>query len=218
MMEIKNCPFCNEELPENALFCIYCMHSLNQKKTYKTKNTAKKPILSILLAVAAVLVIGLIIIFAKNVINISPKSETADNGSVSTYAFDARYNGVVITNVAEIPKNGIYTVPSEIDGHRVVGIAAMSFLDNDVCSVLKSVILPESVLYVADYAFSNCFNLTELYFYNKNATISKRAFFGGAEYASLHFPHDAIESTEHTALCTWNCYHDLEYYIKNGFK
>lgn len=145
-----------------------------------------------------------------------PEPETNSENNNIEYAFDPRYNGVTITNIKEFSEDGICTVPGEIGGQRVIGLSANCFSDNEVCSRLRGVVLPESVLYVSDYAFSDCHNLKHVYCYNSLTTISERAFYGGTENVLLHFPQDAAEIAEHTT-CSWYCRHDLEYYITNGF-
>lgn len=241
----KKCPFCNADLPDKANFCVYCMNPLNQKKIYTVKKATNKSMVAALISIATALVFILIFLFNQNIflpntkddtndglatpsqLNISepepepqpepepePEPETNSENNNIEYAFDPWYNGVTITNVKEVSENGIYTIPGEIDGQRVVGLSAYCFSDNEVSSSLRSVVLPESVLYVSDYAFSDCYNLKHVYCYNKRTTI--RAFYGGVEYALLHYPQDAEETPEH-ASCSWYCRHDLEYYIANGF-
>ena len=71
---------------------------------------------------------------------------------------------LIITGIVTPSANGIYRVPNEIDGMRVVAIDRGAFRGEDV----HKVVLPANVMTVNIDAFSACPNLTDIY-YTSNA-------------------------------------------------
>ncbi len=93
-------------------------------------------------------------------VNISAQQNEQSNarGDQTVYEYDLKANGnAVITrytgNAAKL------TVPSKIDGHKVVGIGDCAFIG---CYTLTSVSLPDSVTTIGEYAFYECGALTSL--------------------------------------------------------
>ena len=83
----------------------------------------------------------------------------------------------LISNVT-INKNivdGTLTIPSEIDGKKVVGIGDGAF---ENCTAFTSVTIPDSVTWIGNYAFSNCTSLTSITIPNSVTSIGYRAFCG----------------------------------------
>src|SRR6516165_358702 len=59
-----------------------------------------------------------------------------------------------------VPPSGVLVIPATYpDGQPVTSIAAHAFDGN---SLLTSVIMPDSVTNIGDYAFSSCYNLTNV--------------------------------------------------------
>lgn len=72
-------------------------------------------------------------------------------------------NAVTITGVETVSENGVYVIPDTIDGKKVVAIASFAFCDEKIKDSVKTVIVPESVKNIHNYAFSACSNMTDLY-------------------------------------------------------
>ena len=65
------------------------------------------------------------------------------------------------------------TLPSEINGREIVGIADSAFKAE---STLKSIVIPASYTYIGDYAFYDCDALTSVTLPNNIKTIGKGVF------------------------------------------
>ena len=124
--------------------------------------------------------------------------------SVSTYRYraaargDSYYanyensgNDIVITGVENQIAGGIYRIPSEIDGKRVIAVMANAFTGSNA----KVIYLPSTVKTVWNYAFAGC-SVTDVYF-THNVHIESFAFPTNEETMIIH--------------CPRNC-HDLNYW------
>lgn len=67
-----------------------------------------------------------------------------------TFTYREKTDGIWITGCSQ---SGSITVPAQIDGKPVVGIAYGAFSDR---TDLTAVVLPEGLRYIAEYAFSGC--------------------------------------------------------------
>lgn len=79
---------------------------------------------------------------------------------------------VVITGVKTIHPEGIYDIPAYIDDCRVVGIMSLSFSGTDA----RKVTLGKNIIYVAQNAFSGCYNIEALYVRSDYLYLSRSAF------------------------------------------
>lgn len=79
---------------------------------------------------------------------------------------------VVITGVKTVHPEGIYDIPAYIDGCRVVGIMSLSFSGTDA----RKVTLGKNIIYVAQNAFSGCYNIEALYVRSDYLYLSRSAF------------------------------------------
>ena len=52
---MKKCPFCGADIEDSARFCLYCMHSLEEKELIRLRRKKKLPWLVIVAAVVAIL-------------------------------------------------------------------------------------------------------------------------------------------------------------------
>ncbi len=77
-----------------------------------------------------------------------------------------RYNGIAAIDIA---------VPAEIDGRPVTGIGQDAF---KAFKTIQSVTLPETITYIAPYAFYDCDALTAISIPAKVKTIGEGAFMG----------------------------------------
>lgn len=73
------------------------------------------------------------------------------------WKYDVKDGGAIITETTQ--KSGSVTIPTEIDGHPVTGIANGVFKD---CSGITSVVIPESVEAIAENAFAGCTGIRQL--------------------------------------------------------
>ncbi len=88
--------------------------------------------------------------------NAVPADDYAVNSSVTE-------NAVIITGVSGVSKTGEYVVPSTLGGKKVVAIGKNAFCSEQVKNTVRKVVLPETVKTIQEYAFYNCYNLTDLY-------------------------------------------------------
>ncbi len=72
-------------------------------------------------------------------------------------------NAITIIGVETVSENGVYTIPETIDGKRVFAIASNAFCEEHIKDTVKTVIIPKSVKNIANYAFYDCYNMTDLY-------------------------------------------------------
>ena len=79
---------------------------------------------------------------------------------------------IVITGVNITASNGVYEIPSYIDGKRVVAIRPYAFSDTDA----RQVTLGANIIYVSQGAFSGCYNIEALYVRPNALFLSRSAF------------------------------------------
>ena len=84
-------------------------------------------------------------------------------------------NAVVITGVATAAKSGVYVIPEQIGGKKVVAVMSSAFSDPEICSTVKKVVLPASIHSVWE-KFEYCDNLTDLYFSGKSVVTNTYTF------------------------------------------
>jgi len=83
-------------------------------------------------------------------------------------------NDIVITGIAHPAADGVYDIPSYIDGKKVIAIVANAFSGSNA----KVVYVPETVKTIWNYAFSGC-DLTDIYFRGNAIYTESKAFSGG---------------------------------------
>lgn len=111
---------------------------------------------------------------------------------------------IVITGVQTAASDGIYTIPQEIDGKRVGAIMHNAFCDLAISKTVKKVVIPATVKTIWQNAFSNCYNLTDIYIAGKTLDIFESAF---------------ADKSNRTAQLTIHCAYDCKtfgfYYYRN---
>lgn len=113
-------------------------------------------------------------------------------------------NAIVITKVEYIEPSGNYVIPEKIDNKKVAAIMPSAFSDPAVSSSVKSVTLPSTVRTIWSEAFTNCYNLTDLYL--------KSAVIGIYEDA---FPLTSMRNEKLTIHCKRDCRDFNFYYYRN---
>ena len=304
---MKKCPFCKADIEDNAKFCLYCMTSLNEKKTIKTKSVKNKRWLIILAAfLCFAVVIGIVFncfpeqakpikdVFVSNTTSaqkvtnqkgkviqdktdsngdatssenentfqeeksqgkdesknkqktssstknsqtkknvstqnnevitsasspqVQDKTTTSTKAVVSsvTYVYRAAKQGddfsvsyptencVVITDVTTKSNDGVYVIPEKLGGKNVIAIMGGAFCNSNISSSVKKVVVPSSVKTIWNYAFSSCYNLSDIYFK------------GGSIYTEANaFANKSSRNATLTIHCSANCSDRNFRYYKN---
>lgn len=79
---------------------------------------------------------------------------------------------IIITGVKQIADDGVYEIPSYLNGKRVVAISPLAFSGTDA----RQVTLGENIIYVSQNAFSGCYNIEALYVRSDYLYLSRSAF------------------------------------------
>jgi len=108
--------------------------------------------------------------------------------TASYYNYTVRSDGT-ITLTAYKGKAGNLKVPSSLNGKKVTRIGNACFRGN---AYIKTVVVPDSVTSIGDYAFEACGAMTAVKFSSKLKSIGKGAFSGCASLEEITVP----ESTE----------------------
>lgn len=89
--------------------------------------------------------------------------------------FNAHYsnsgNDIVITGISQPAADGVYDIPSYIDGKKVIAIVANAFSGSNA----KTVYVPATVKMIHNYAFAGC-NLADIYFRGNAIYVETIAF------------------------------------------
>ena len=85
-------------------------------------------------------------------------------------------------------------LPSVIDGKSVTGIAGSAFDANDIeaCSNLTSIVIPNNVVSIGDYAFRGCTSLTDVMIPDSVISIGDSAFKGCTSLTNITIPDSVI--------------------------
>lgn len=111
---------------------------------------------------------------------------------------------IVITGVSSPSSDGIYVIPEKINGKKVGAIMPSAFNDPAISSTVKKVVIPATVRSIWQNAFSNCYNLTDIYIYSKVVEIYENSF------ADVSKRNGSL-----TIHCTRDCRNFEFYYYRN---
>ncbi|MBQ3085586.1 MAG: hypothetical protein IJC46_09085 [Clostridia bacterium] len=118
----------------------------------------------------------------------TPKQEEPSTGTEAEYLYrDAKYgddyhvnayieDAVVIIGIKTPAADGIYRLPSELGGKRVIAVMGLTFFNSGQQLSVKKVVVPASVRTIWDHAFAGCANLTDIYFCGESIYVSSWAF------------------------------------------
>ena len=105
------------------------------------------------------------------------------------YEFTEIENGYSIASREE-ELSGIITIPYEFDDKPIVTIADNAFKD---CKNITEIIIPETVTHVGAYAFGGCENLTTVEFSSNTSYIGLGAFSNCVSITEIHLPESLVE-------------------------
>ncbi|MDD3174319.1 MAG: leucine-rich repeat protein [Herbinix sp.] len=118
--------------------------------------------------------ISIILVITLCILNVSYVSATTETSTNWSYDLDGSDNAINISPTDKSLVTGNVTIPDKIDGHNVISIAAQAF---DQCQSLTSIVIPDSVNIIGDYAFSSCYQLVSATLGNGLTTIGYGAFY-----------------------------------------
>lgn len=120
------------------------------------------------------------------------ENSSSENNAITpsevTYVYrDAKYgddfsistdfeNAVVITGVETVSPDGEYRIPDTIDGKKVVAVMGLAFCADGISDTVKKVFVPSTVKTIWNYAFADCYNLTDIYFCGNSIYTESNAF------------------------------------------
>lgn len=170
---MMKCPNCGMSHQDWCRFCSCCGTPLNRREK---KGTHLVPIL----IMVALTILGLCIYYADT----AAPAEVPAAVKSDTPWFTIR-NGNLTFDKYVYDGPGELTVPETLEGQRVVWIDDRCFEDADT---LTTVLLPDSVEHIGQYAFADCGSLRALDIPASVITIGINAFDGCDSLEALHIP------------------------------
>jgi len=145
------------------------------------------------------------------------------------YSYDLKVDGICYNVISESDKTlevtwealntryvGNITIPNNVNyngsSYKVIGIGKCSFVyvkgidEKGECNNwytnndLKSVILSSNILYIDDYSFASCGQLTKVIFSQKLSTIGQRVFEGCYSITSMNFSDTQLTNIGYSAF------------------
>ena len=112
-------------------------------------------------------------------------------------------NAVVIMGIRTAAADGVYEIPEEINGKKVVAVMSGAFSDNVICSTVKKVYFPSGIHSVWE-TFEHNDNLTDVYFAGDSVVLDIYAFSMITNTAQLtvHAATDTVCYYGSTGMCT----------------
>ncbi|MBQ8740240.1 MAG: hypothetical protein IJY79_01665 [Clostridia bacterium] len=134
---------------------------------------------------------------------------TAKYGDDYSVAYRGSEDDIVITGVATVSESGVYVIPEQIDGKRVVAIMPLAFCGDGISDTVKKIVVPSSIKTIWDRAFVICYNLTDIYFCGSSLYTYPSAFADTSKRTGTLTIHCALDCNNR----------DLRYYknIANSF-
>lgn len=107
--------------------------------------------------------------------------------------------------ISTASSTGEYTIPETIDGKKVIAIMGFAFCDDSIENTVKRVVVPATVKTIWNYAFADCYNLTDIYFCGNAIYVEGNAF-----------ANQANRTGTLTIHCSANCSDRNYRYYKNN--
>ena len=123
------------------------------------------------------------------------------SGNIPAYPVE---NVIVITGVSTAASDGVYIIPETIDGKKVAAIMPSAFCDPEIKDTVKKVVVPSSLKTIWQNAFSDCYNLTDIYLRGSTIDILESAFANSSKRTS-----------KLTIHCSRDCKTSAFYYYRN---
>jgi len=92
---------------------------------------------------------------------------------------------IVYCDVSNPAISGDYTVPSALEGYKIIGIGDRAF---EGASNIQTLVIPEGIEEIGEYAFYRCSYFTSLYLPDTLQNIGKGAFENNLSLTSVRFP------------------------------
>jgi len=108
-------------------------------------------------------------------------------------------NGGTITITGYTGNGGAVIIPSSIEGHSVVSIGSLAFVD---CSSLTSITLPYGVTNIGSSAFAHCTSLTNVSIPGSVQGIHDYAFWSCTSLTTVGFPTNGLWSISNSAFAS----------------
>lgn len=126
---------------------------------------------------------------------------TAQQIDVYSATYHNTRGDIVITGIHSVSANGVYHIPSYIDGHRVLAITANAFSGSNV----RVVYVPDTMNNICKFAFYGC-SLTDIYISGSSLHLEEYALPQGATIHSTATCHDTVYHTFKNYAESWG-YH-----------
>ena len=115
-------------------------------------------------------------------------SEDEEPGSTCDFTYFEKEDGLYITGYTG--QDTIITIPNQIEGKKVVGIADKAFAG---CSTLENVTLPDTLLSIGVRAFEGCNRLKSIIIPDSVTQIRQSAFIGCSDLTSITIPDSVMQ-------------------------
>lgn len=103
------------------------------------------------------------------------------SGNIPAYPVE---DVIVITGVSTAASDGVYIIPEIIDGKKVAAIMPSAFCDPEIKDTVKKVVVPSSLKTIWQNAFSECYNLSDIYLSGTTIDIFESAFANSSKRTS----------------------------------
>lgn len=176
------CPNCQTACGENDRFCYRCGAPLQAAPPVK-KGSHWVP--ALILLILSALGIGIFFATAKS----PAASKSAPRVSSDTPWFTTK-NGMLYFDESLYTGGGKLTVPSQVNGETVLGLADGCF---ENCESLTTVILPATLRTIGREAFSGCTSMRGIFIPESVTEIGQEAFSGCVKLEAICIPESVTQ-------------------------
>ncbi len=129
---------------------------------------------------------------------------------IEDFEFEHKADGIVVTKY--LGNSEIVKVPAYVNNVRVYGIGGSCFQNNDK---IKMVIIPNTINYIAEYAFADCDGLTNIAIPKSVQKINDGAFACCSRLTNLTIPYSVKYIGEYTF---YGCYNLTNITLEEGIE